>query len=96
MVEGEMKLEDYVLGSDPYRTTSLPSGWPYPLSLKDAPHFRARINTIYTDIKELLSAEGLNETFIPYEATKPGHPEGISPRISYGSIYKSPITHPSK
>lgn len=52
---GEKILEEYLNNSDPYRSTSLSSIWPFSLALEHAPHLQHELLPLREDIRDILN-----------------------------------------
>ncbi|KAJ0419604.1 hypothetical protein BJY00DRAFT_324190 [Aspergillus carlsbadensis] len=91
--EGQMSIEDYLLRSDPYRTTTTNLAWPYPLTCTPAdPSIVGRVNGCKNEILRVLEEDGLPTEgyylhFRVENVSKPEYPLGDRPQTTLRLVY---------
>lgn len=76
-----MSIEEYLLRSDPFRSTTIHSPLPYPLKLEPAPDaLKVRVERFYPDIDFFLRSRRISRFMLSFmNVSKPGYPGGDIP-----------------
>ncbi|KAL2002739.1 hypothetical protein VTN02DRAFT_6069 [Thermoascus thermophilus] len=78
---GSMSIEEYLVRSDPFRSTTIRSPLPYPLKLSPAPEdLKVRVERLYPDINSFLRSRQISRSALSFvNVSKPGYPGGDMP-----------------
>lgn len=80
--DGEMTIEAYLYKSDPFRSTTVPDPWPYPVHDEQAPdQLRNAILRHHDQLRDIVISHWFPPTFETSVVliTKPGYPDGLRP-----------------